>query len=70
MRVLTPSLATINSSPVDVLPQIAKALGESVDVPPGLAEPCCPRRIAIHGLERRLLQIEKLKRQIGGTNAG
>ena len=54
--------------PAHLLPQIAKALGVSVDVLLGLAEPRRPKRIATNRLERRLLEIEKLnpkaKRQL------
>lgn len=54
--------------PAHLLPQIAQALGVSVDVLLGLAEPRRPKKIATNRLERRLLEIEKLgpkaKRQI------
>jgi len=54
--------------PAHLLPQLAQALGVSVDVLLGLAEPPRPKKIATHRLERRLLEIEKLdpkaKRQI------
>lgn len=48
--------------------RLAQALGVSVDVLLGLAEPRRPKKIATNRLERRLLEIEKLgpkaKRQI------
>ncbi len=54
--------------PAHLLPQMAQALGVSVDVLLGLAEPRRPKKIATNRLERRLLEIEKLgpkaKRQI------
>lgn len=54
--------------PAHLLPQLAQALGVSVDVLLGLAEPRRPKKIATNRLERRLLEIEKLdpkaKRQI------
>lgn len=54
--------------PAHLLPQLAHALGVSVDVLLGLAEPRRPKKIATNRLERRLLEIEKLdpkaKRQI------
>ncbi len=54
--------------PAHLLLQLAQALGVSVDVLLGLAEPRRPRMIATNRLERRLLEIEKLdfkaKRQI------
>ncbi len=54
--------------PAHLLPQIAQALGLSVDVLLGLAQPRRPKRIATNRLERRLLEIDKLnpkaKRQL------
>jgi transcriptional regulator with XRE-family HTH domain len=55
-------------APAHLLPQMAQALGVSVDVLLGLAAPRAPKKIATNRLERRLLEIEKLdakaKRQI------
>lgn len=55
-------------APAHLLPQMATALGVSVDVLLGLAAPRSPKKIATNRLERRLLEIEKLdpkaKRQI------
>jgi transcriptional regulator with XRE-family HTH domain len=55
-------------APAHLLPQMAAALGVSVDVMLGLAKPRSPKKIATNRLERRLLEIEKLdakaKRQI------
>lgn len=55
-------------APAHLLPQMATALGVSVDVLLGLATPRSPKKIATNRLERRLLEIEKLdakaKRQI------
>lgn len=55
-------------APAHLLPQLAQALGVSVDVMLGLAEPRQPKRLAPNGLVRRLMEIEKLdpkaKRQI------
>jgi transcriptional regulator with XRE-family HTH domain len=55
-------------APSHLLPQMAQALGVSVDVLLGLAAPRAPKKIATNRLERRLLEIEKLdpkaKRQI------
>jgi hypothetical protein len=54
--------------PAHLLPQLAQALGVSVDVLLGLAEPRRPKKLATNRLERRLMEIEKLdpkaKRQI------
>lgn len=54
--------------PAHLLPQLAQALGVSVDVLLGLAEPRRAKKIATNRLERRLLEIEKLdpkaKRQL------
>ncbi len=54
--------------PAHLLPQMAQALGVSVDVLLGLAEPRRQKKIATNRLERRLMEIEKLdpkaKRQI------
>lgn len=55
-------------APSHLLPQMAQALGVSVDVLLGLAEPRQPKKLATNRLERRLMEIEKLdpkaKRQI------
>ncbi|PKO43994.1 MAG: hypothetical protein CVU30_05745 [Betaproteobacteria bacterium HGW-Betaproteobacteria-3] len=55
-------------APAHLLPQMATALGVSVDVLLGLSEKRNPKRIATHRLERRLLEIDKFdpkaKRQI------
>lgn len=55
-------------APAHLLPQMAQALGVSVDVLLGLAAPRSPKKIATNRLERRLLEIDKLepkaKRQI------
>jgi len=54
--------------PAHLLPQMAQALGVSVDVLLGLSEQRNPKRIATNRLERRLLEIDKFdpkaKRQI------
>lgn len=54
--------------PAHLLPQMAQALGVSVEVMLGLAEPRRPKKLAATRLERRLMEIEKLdakaKRQI------
>lgn len=47
-------------APAHLLPQMAQALGVSVDVLLGLAAPRSPKKIATNRLERRLLEIEKL----------
>ena len=49
--------------PAHLLPQMAQALGVSVDVLLGLAEPRRPTKIATNRQERRLLAIEKLGRK-------
>ena len=55
-------------APAHLLPQMATALGVSIDVLLGLAAPRARKRIATNRLERRLMEIEKLdpkaKRQI------
>jgi transcriptional regulator with XRE-family HTH domain len=55
-------------APAHLLPQMAQALGVSVDVLLGLSEQRNPKRIATNRLERRLLEIDKFdpkaKRQI------
>jgi transcriptional regulator with XRE-family HTH domain len=54
--------------PAHLLPQLAQALGVSVDVLLGRAEPRRPKKLATNRLERRLMEIERLdpkaKRQI------
>jgi transcriptional regulator with XRE-family HTH domain len=55
-------------APAHLLPQMAQALGVSVDVLLGVSELRSPKRIATNRLERRLLEIDKFdpkaKRQI------
>jgi len=54
--------------PAHLLPQMAQALGVSVDVLLGVSPPRRPKKLATNRLERRLMEIEKLgateKRQI------
>ncbi len=54
--------------PAHLLPQMAQALGVSVDVLLGISLPRRPKKLATNRLERRLMAIEKLnateKRQI------
>ncbi|MBL8503657.1 MAG: helix-turn-helix transcriptional regulator [Rhodocyclaceae bacterium] len=54
--------------PAHLLPQMAQALGVSVDVLLGMSAPRRPKKLATNRLERRLMEIEKLdpkaKRQI------
>ena len=54
--------------PAHLLPQMALALGASVDVLLGVSPPRRPKKLATNRLERRFLEIEKLgateKRQI------
>lgn len=54
--------------PAHLLPQMAQALGASVDVLLGMSAPRRPKKLATNRLERRLMEIEKLdpkaKRQI------
>lgn len=54
--------------PAHLLPQMAQALGASVDVLLGMSVPRRPKKLATNRLERRLMEIEKLdpkaKRQI------
>lgn len=55
-------------APAHLLPQMAQALGVSMDVLLGLVAPVSPKKIATNRQERRLREIEKLdakvKRQI------
>ena len=54
--------------PAHLLPQMAQALGVSVEVLLGMRAPRRPKQLATNRLERRLLELEKLdpkaKRQI------
>lgn len=67
-RMVTYYEAPDAQAPAHLLPQLAQALGVSVDVLLGLAEPRRPKKLATNRLERRLMEIEKLdpkaKRQI------